>query len=260
MKETFKPVPHHPPTGFFYSAVFYIRCAVDFQLCTIFKHLKKQLPDYRGKVLDIGCGNSPFKFLLNKSKTDYTGIDIENAAKFDYYNPDKVVFDGEHIPFADESFDNVILTEVLEHIENPEKIIGEMYRVLKPGGEAAVTVPWSARVHFMPYDYCRYTPFKFEKLFAGFQSVKITSRGTDINSIISKLVALFVKCAFNLLKINRLRGVGWVKYLLLFPVKAILLILFFPILVAAIGIGHLELFLKFGSNDDPLGYTIIIKK
>jgi SAM-dependent methyltransferase len=206
MKEKFKPVPHHPPVGFFYSTVFYIRCIVDFQLYTIFKHLKKRLPDYKGKILDIGCGNSPFKFLLDKSKTNYTGIDIENATKFDYYNPDKVIFDGEHIPFADESFDNIISTEVLEHIENPEQIISEMHRVLKQGGEAIITIPWSARVHFEPYDYCRYTPFKLEKLFRNFQSIKILNRGTDINSIVSKIIAIFAGNAINILKIRYLGG------------------------------------------------------
>jgi ubiquinone/menaquinone biosynthesis C-methylase UbiE len=211
MKEKFKPVPHHPPVGFFYSIIFYLRCMVDFQLYTILKHLKKRLPNYKGKVLDIGCGNSPFKFLLDKSKAGYTGIDIENATKFDYYNPNKVIFDGENIPFADESFDNIISTEVLEHIENPEKIISEMHRVLKQGGEAIITIPWSARVHFEPYDYCRYTPFKLEKLFSNFQSVKIFSRGTDINSVVSKMIVVFMRNVSNMLKMRCLIGGGGVK-------------------------------------------------
>jgi hypothetical protein len=99
MKANFKPIPHYPPVGFFYSTVFYFRCTVDFQLFTIYRHLKKRLPDYTGKVLDIGCGNSPFKFLVDESKACYIGIDVENADKFDYYNPEKIIFDGENIPF-----------------------------------------------------------------------------------------------------------------------------------------------------------------
>jgi hypothetical protein len=55
------------------------------------------------------------------------------------------------------------------------------------------------------------------------------------------------------------RGGGG-KIVIIFPVKIILLTLLFPILIVAIGISHLELFLKLGSKNDPLGYTIIIKK
>jgi SAM-dependent methyltransferase len=257
MEPNFKPVPHYPPVGLFYSLLFYCRCIVDFQLYTIFKHLKKRLPDYNGKVLDIGCGNSPFKFLIDESKACYTGIDIENADKFDYHNLEKTVFDGENIPYEQESFDNIILTEVLEHIENPEKIISEMYRVLKYGGEAIVTIPWSARVHFEPYDFCRYTPFKLEKLFSDFQDVKIFNRGTDINSVISKLIVIFMRNAAICLKIGSIKGI---KHKMFLPFNIVFSIAFFPILLLAIGISHLELLLKLGSENDPLGYTIIAKK
>jgi SAM-dependent methyltransferase len=230
---------------------------VDFQLLTIFRHLKQRLPEYKGKVLDVGCGNSPFKFLIDTSKARYIGIDIENADKFDYYNPEKIAFDGENIPFEEDSFDNIISTEVLEHIENPEKIVKEMYRVLKPGGEVIVTVPWSARVHFEPFDFCRYTPFKLEKLFSVFQSVTILHRGTDINSVASKIIAIFMGNVIALLKTNSFAGI---KTALLFPIKILLLIIFFPVLVLSIAISHIVLFLKLGSENDPLGYTVIAVK
>jgi SAM-dependent methyltransferase len=215
------------------------------------------LPDCEGNILDIGCGNSPYKFLIDESKAVYTGIDVENADKFDYYNPNKTVFDGENIPFENGYFDYVISTEVLEHIENPEKIIEETYRVLKPGGEAIVTIPWSARVHFEPYDFCRYTPFKLEKLFAAFQSVKIINRGTDINSVVSKMIAVFMGNITVLLKRD-----GWAKVKDGFavPFRVISLIIFFPVMVLSVGIGHLELLLKLGSDNDPLGYTVIATK
>ncbi|MDR1222689.1 MAG: class I SAM-dependent methyltransferase, partial [Tannerella sp.] len=134
MKEQFRPVSHHPPVGVINSVIFYCRLAVDFQMCTIFRQLKNIIPDFRGKILDIGCGNSPFKFLVDTSKASYIGIDIEDAGNFNYNNPDKIKYDGENLPFENESLENIISTEVLEHIEKPEKIIDEMYRVLKPGG------------------------------------------------------------------------------------------------------------------------------
>jgi ubiquinone/menaquinone biosynthesis C-methylase UbiE len=197
VKERFRPIAHHPPVGFVNSLKFYCRLIVDFQMNTIYRQLKKVVPNYEGKILDIGCGNSPFAFLVNTSKASYVGIDIESSENFDYNNLEKINFDGENIPFENESFDNIISTEVLEHVACPEKIISEMYRVLKPGGNAIVTIPWSARVHYAPYDFCRYTPYKLEKLFSKFSKVKILNRGTDINSIIAKMIVVFFDSLIN---------------------------------------------------------------
>ncbi len=252
MTEKFRPVAHHPPDSFLNTIKFYGRLALDFQTLTIYKYLSKYMPKMKGKVLDVGCGNSPFKFLVNPEQCKYTGIDIAGADNFDYQNNDIVVFDGENIPFADESFENIICTEVIEHIAKPEKIISEMHRVLKPGGFGIVTLPWSARVHFAPYDFCRYTPYKLVQLFQQFSKVSIYNRGTDINTIVSKMIVLFFGNLFT-----------WqfsLKDLLLMPFKIVLLILFIPLLAIAVVFSHIALLIKLGSTDDPLGYTIIFNK
>jgi ubiquinone/menaquinone biosynthesis C-methylase UbiE len=249
-KEQFRPVAHHPPVGFLNTVKFYGRLLLDFQTLTIFKTLKKQIPQMKGKMLDVGCGNSPFEFLVNQNQCEYVGIDIAGADNFDYQNSKIVVFDGENIPFENESFENIICTEVIEHIPSPEKIISEMHRVLKPNGLAIITLPWSARVHFAPYDFCRYTPYKLKLLFQNFNEVNIQNRGTDINSIVSKMIVLFFG---NLL--------SWsIKDLLLIPFKTIFLIIFAPILGIAVVLSHISIWFNWGSANDPLGYTITIKK
>ena len=202
-KENFRPLTHQPPVGIIKTLKFYTRLLVNFQMNTIFGHLKKIIPQYRGKVLDVGCGNSPFQFLIDSERASYIGIDIATADDFDYFNPNKISFDGENLPFSDESIDNIISTEVLEHIEDPQKIISEMYRVLINGGNAVITIPWSARVHYIPYDYCRYTPYKLNKLFAAFNQVSILNRGTDINSIIAKMIVVYVGFVQNIVKFKR---------------------------------------------------------
>jgi SAM-dependent methyltransferase len=249
MQERFRPIAHRPPTGIINTILFYCRLLVDFQFLTVYRHIKKELPKFKGKILDVGCGNSPFRFLVDSYKAQYVGIDISDADYFDYNNVNKIIFDGEHIPFENESFDNIISTEVLEHVENPEMIIDEMYRVLKPSGNAFVTVPWSARVHYAPYDFCRYTPFKLEKLFSKFQHFEILNRGTDINSIVAKIVVVFMGLTGGGGKLS----IGNLFKLLLFG-------LLFPLLFLSIIIGHLELLIKFGDGNDPLGYTIILCK
>lgn len=252
MTEKFRPVAHHPPDSFVNSIKFYSRLLLDFQTLTIYKYIKKHIPSMQGRLLDVGCGNSPFKFLVNSNTCQYVGIDIEGADNFDYQNAGIITFDGENIPFESESFENILCTEVIEHIPNPEKIIAEMYRVLKPKGLCIITLPWSARVHFAPYDFCRYTPYKLAILFQKFKKIDIQNRGTDINTIVSKMIVLFFG---NLLNWN-----STVKDILLIPLKVIFLILFAPLLGVSVLLSHLSLLLGLGSTDDPLGYTITLVK
>lgn len=73
-------------------------------------------------------------------------------------------FDGRQIPFEDSSFDLILCTEVLEHAEDPDKLVREMNRVLQPGGMALITVPSMWGEHETPYDFRRFTSFGVMKL------------------------------------------------------------------------------------------------
>ncbi|HMG84064.1 MAG TPA: class I SAM-dependent methyltransferase [Ferruginibacter sp.] len=246
MGEQFQPISNTPPTGLSGKVKFYGRMLLDLQILTIFKDVKKHLPNYTGNVLDIGCGQSPYKFLLNAGATKYFGIDIIEATSFGYNNPDVTSFDGKNIPFEDNKFDAVICTEVLEHVQEFQYLIDEIYRTAKTNAAVIVTIPWSARYHYIPYDYFRYTPSSLKTMFAKFSEVTIIPRGTDIAVIASKLIVLFFRGLFP--------DKAW-KYIFL-P----LLIVFSPILIMAIIIAHLAILFGWGSQDDPLGYTIVLKK
>lgn len=219
---------------------------LDLQILTIYKDVKKSLPSYKGNVLDIGCGQSPYKFLLNTRETKYFGIDIIEASEFGYNNPDITPFDGKNIPFESETFDAVICTEVLEHVQDYQYLIDEIHRTTKKNADIIVTIPWSARYHYIPYDYFRYTPSSLKTMFDRFSNVHIQNRGTDISVIGSKLIVLFFRGFFP----DRL----W-KYILL-PIY----LFFLPVLIIAILLAHLSIALNIGSKEDPLGYTIVLKK
>jgi SAM-dependent methyltransferase len=220
--------------------------ALDFQILTIFRDLKKKLPGFRGYVLDVGCGHSPYRFLLNPETTDYFGIDIVDAEKFDYANKEITPFNGREIPFSDEKFDCLICTEVLEHVYDFQVLIYEMRRVLKNNGIGIITIPWSARCHYIPYDFFRYTRSSLEKMFAEFSSVQIKSRGSDISVIANKLIVLWMR---NLLPKKLWKLIFFPFWLLLIPIPV------FAVLTA-----HLSLLLDWGGTDDPLGFTITVKK
>jgi len=245
MAEKFKPISNTPPDSVIGKIKFFGRTILDLQLLTIYRDLKKQLPTYQGNILDVGCGQSPYRFLLAK-ETSYFGIDIVDAEKFDYRNPLITPFNGEDIPFEDGKFDAFLCTEVLEHVEKYQKLTDEIFRVLKKGGAGIVTIPWSARYHYIPWDYFRYTPSSLRTIFSKFSSVVIKARGTDIAVIGSKIIVLFFR--------NLLPSKLWKWFLV--PIWIILT----PLLLLAIIISHISLFFNLGSTDDPLGYTIIIKK
>jgi len=246
MSEKFQPISNTPPAGFTGKLKFYGRMLLDLQILTIFKDVRKHLPAYEGNILDIGCGQSPYKFLLDPAKTRYFGIDIVDAESFGYHNPDITSFDGKNIPFEDEKFDGMICTEVLEHVQEYQYLIDEMYRTAKKDADLIVTIPWSARYHYIPYDYFRYTPSSLKTMFARFSYVDIRPRGTDLSVIGSKMIVLFFRGFFP--------DKAW-KYIF-FP----LYLAGLPLLLLSIIVAHLAIIFKIGTPEDPLGYTIILKK
>jgi SAM-dependent methyltransferase len=244
--ESFRPVSNTPPTTFVGKIKFYGRMLFDLQVLTVYRDLRKCLPELRGKVLDVGCGQSPYRFLLDPKTTQYIGIDISDADKFDYENSEIVPFDGEHIPFLDGHFDAVVCTEVLEHVSQFQGLVDEIQRVMRDGGQAIITVPWSARFHYIPHDYFRYTPSSLDVIFGKFREVIITPRGTDISVIGSKLVVL------------------WFRHLVPSdPRKRALVplwVLASPLLGLILAVVHVCTIKGTGSTDDPLGYTIVARK
>lgn len=95
-------------------------------------------------ILDVGCASGWFLNEIYKRhpKTRHTGIDIYSSAiiygKQKYRNLRLLRADAHKIPFRKNSFDLVICTEVLEHVINPEKVLKEIKRVLKPDGIAII--------------------------------------------------------------------------------------------------------------------------
>ena len=92
-------------------------------------------------------------------------------------NPDAVdIIAGAYdIPLPDENADTLLLTSVLEHLEEPERGIAEAYRLLKPGGHVILTAPFIWWIHEAPRDFFRYTPFGLRHLLeeAGFEVVEV---------------------------------------------------------------------------------------
>lgn len=81
-----------------------------------------------------------------------------------FHNVD-IVADAHNIPYQSNTFDSVICNAVLEHVHDPEKVVKEMIRVLKPGGFLYAEVPYLFFFHGYPNDYKRYTLEGMKRLF-----------------------------------------------------------------------------------------------
>ncbi len=169
--------------------IFYIRSS-------IFKALKESLPRFHGQFLDIGCGKMPYRnYILEHSKiSKYVGLDIENALEYDAYVKPDFTWDGVKMPFEDESFESAMATEVLEHCPEPEIVLKEVYRVLKPGAVLFLTVPFLWNLHEVPNDEYRYTPFSLERHLknSGFTDVEINATG-GWHASMAQMLGLWVR-------------------------------------------------------------------
>lgn len=109
----------------------------------ILRKLTEQLVNFEGVLLDVGCGDMPYKPLLTAPPsrvTRYIGLDLEyrETARV---RPDILWSEGK-IPLADDSVDCAISTEVFEHCPDPEAVMREIWRVLKPRGLLFYTTPF----------------------------------------------------------------------------------------------------------------------
>jgi len=135
--------------------------------------IKRIVKKYKifGTVLDIGCGSKPYRSLFDNIK-EYRGIDFKDysvnkdfpAGKPDYYFSDKYI-KTLTLPFKNESFDNVVAFQVLEHHPNPQKLINEMFRIVKNKGYILLTTPFLGGIHEEPNDYQRFTKYGLIELF-----------------------------------------------------------------------------------------------
>lgn len=121
-------------------------------------------------VLDVGCGHAPYWHLNRNVK--WIGLDVNTDGKANVViGPDGV------FPIADNHVDYVLSTQVLEHVENYERMIEEIWRTLKPGGIIILNLPFLYPLHGLPNDYQRFTPTKLHRLFARFEIIEMGSIG-----------------------------------------------------------------------------------
>lgn len=103
-----------------------------------------------GRLLDVGCGHGLFLQALDRQLelsargwslqgVDYSEFVLERARRLPYGFRQCNLDEG--IPYEDEAFDVVYAGEVIEHVYNPDLLVREARRTLRPGGSLVITTP-----------------------------------------------------------------------------------------------------------------------
>jgi len=173
----------------------------------------------KGHLLDLGCGKVPLYNAYKEYVSEITCIDWENSLH-------KNIFLDMHcdlniaLPIESNVYDTIILSDVLEHIKEPNLLWKEMNRILANDGILFLNVPFYYWLHEEPYDYYRYTKYALWSMAedSGFEVIELKALGgvpeifADISAkttigipligklsaiIIQKLTSLLIKSKFG---------------------------------------------------------------
>ncbi len=128
---------------------------------------------YKGVIYDLGCGEKPYEKFFLEHADRYVGVDWSNTPHL--LKADIIADLNKPLPIDPGVADVIISISVLEHLCEPQIMLGEAYRILKPGGSIFLQVPWQWWIHEAPYDFYRYSPFGLKYLFekTGFKEVNV---------------------------------------------------------------------------------------
>jgi ubiquinone/menaquinone biosynthesis C-methylase UbiE len=156
------------------------------------------------KVLDVGCGSGTF-LLAAPAGHELVGTEIIDTeiekSKEKGLNVIKANL-NKKLPFEDASFDGIIMSHVIEHLENPYKTLKELKRILKDGGKLVIVTPNFATDYKNFYnDFTHKNPFTKRGLFkilfdAEFKDIKIKNDVYNSYSILFILLNVFPRFKF----------------------------------------------------------------
>ncbi len=142
------------------------------------------------RVVDLGCGSGVFTGVLQQRGYRCVGVDLSPKlialAQANFPGIDFHVGDIEHLPFADASFDGVLLSGVVHHLPEPSRCAEEVFRILRPGGK------------FVAFDPNRMNPFMYlyrDRSSPFYSSVGVTENERPV--LAAEIAATFAVAGFR---------------------------------------------------------------
>jgi len=218
-----------------------------------------------GKLLDIGCGNQPYRNLF-KNVAEYIGTNSEKYYSANYFSKmktDYIVEDGCNLPFGDREFEFVTNFQVLPVFSDPSCFLQEVKRVLKDGGVFIITTDFMYPIWNAPYNYVRFTQYGLEELarqngfdilyldnFGGYWSMRARNKEKYIKDM----------PAILLQKISKNQGILSKMYLLLSLILFLPLLLILPIYLNLSFVIYHYLDKIFYNPDFTTNYILVLRK
>lgn len=158
----------------------------------------------KGFLLDCGCGDVPYYGIYKDSINGSYCIDWE-------YSPHKQVHVDQFVNLNEklnisQTFDTIILSDVLEHIAEPIQLLSELNKLLNPNGKIIIMVPFMYRLHEEPHDYYRYTEHALRHLLnkSNYSLLEIESYGGIVDVLFDTLNKGFFNTNFRSKFLNHL--------------------------------------------------------
>lgn len=141
------------------------------------EHKALKTLELSGSILDLGGdARSAYRGLISGNHT-FTGVNLDLMAAAE------ITHDLElPLPLADASYDHVLLINVLEHVFEYRQLLSEAARVVRPGGNVVIVVPFLFPIHPSPSDFWRFTLQALERecVQAGLTVEKVTPLGSGV--------------------------------------------------------------------------------
>ena len=141
----------------------------------IFQNWIEQLGRRPATILDVGGRYQPYRPLFG-GDCRYIACDVLQTELVN------VVANGESLPFAAETFDAVVCTQVFEYFARPQFAAREAHRVLKPNGALFMSVAAFAP-RFVDQEHWRYTPAGIRAVLSPFEKVTITAETSSLGGL-----------------------------------------------------------------------------
>lgn len=163
---------------------------------SLLKYLKEISPLLKGNLLNIESGIMPFEKIITSNTSDiikYITMNLQPAS-FYYYMKADIIWNGKNILLSDNAIDFVISFESIKDCSEPEKLMSEINRILKPGGTLFFTTSFLSPIHNIPYDKYRYTPFSLKQILenTGFRNIKLKALG-GAHASLAQIIDIWIK-------------------------------------------------------------------
>lgn len=173
---------------------------------------KVALLNLKGKILDVGCGNKPYKKWLDPLNVqEYTGLDVIEGAEVDIK-----VSPADVWPLESNSFDSVLIAQVLEHVEDLSHTLSEVHRVLKEDGMLLITVPFLYPLHGAPFDFRRFTSYGLKNMLSSNYEILSMDTPGKLGSVLASILLTGIENNLNSNFMSRLmKGIlfpAWVVF------------------------------------------------